>query len=315
MQVWENETRKPFADFTPSSGGVLDRPHWSDRDGEPRPAPVDDMPTPAGDGWRWVTDSWSVDTYPPVTSRDGWQYAGSFAALALAWAPSPAPLRFVRRRRHVRLQQLGGDGDEAGPLTMFREFIARSRGSSAALFGVVPAYVAAGTIERASWGTTRLSVARLSAPIPPVQPMATNVQAESLKEPEPEVKSDLEMAEQEPQTEIAVYSEPGVGSETTAGVSTEHNHCADATSGPEPEADHQALGTPPGFPAPSPPSVASDTLVVVSVAEDAGGAGFVCNDELIVTKVQRGKAADNAGLQRALHQPRLLLPSQRALPQ
>jgi hypothetical protein len=264
-QVWENETKKPFTDFAPSSGGVLDRPHWSDRDGEPRSAPVDDMPTPAGDGWRWVNDSWSVDSYPPTTSRDGWQYAGSFAAKALAWSSAPAPLRFVRRRRHVRLQQLGGSGGDVHPLRMMREFIARSRGAGAAMFGVVPAYLTAGAVERASWGTARLSAAQL--PSPPAARLP-EPELEPQPEPQPEAEPKPEPdPELEPEPEPEPEAEPATQSESAP----------------------QSLGQPPSMTAPSPASV------LVEVHD--GGAGFVCDDQLIVTKVQRGKASEAAGLQ------------------
>ena len=231
------------------------------------------MPTPAGATWRWVTDSWSVDSYPPTTSRDGWQYAGSFAALALAWAPAPAPLRFVRRRRHVRLQQLGGSSDQ--PLTMLREFIARSRGSSAALFGVVPAYVAAGAVERASWGTTRLSASRLSAPVPPARPKVH--------------------AEAEPKHTVAGTPEPEPEPEPAA---SDPDTCHSVGPSMVPQASTikclQVLGAPPGFPA---PNIGAHAAVMLTVAEDTQGAGFICNDKLVVTKVQLGKAADKAGLQ------------------
>ena len=73
----------------------------------------------------------------------------------MAWSPKPAALRFVRRRRHVRLQQLGGAG-EGHPLKMMREFIARSRGgwAAATATGVgagVPTWATAGNADRASW--------------------------------------------------------------------------------------------------------------------------------------------------------------------
>ena len=77
--------------------------------------------------------------------------------MVMAWSPQPAALRFVRRRRHVRLQQLGGAG-EGHPLKMMREFVARSRGGwaaatgAAAGAGALPAWATAGNVDRASWG-------------------------------------------------------------------------------------------------------------------------------------------------------------------
>ena len=64
------------------------------------------LPPPGGDGWRWLTDDWSVDR-GRHTDADGWQYAGNWMAALMPWEPSSSTLRLVRRRRHIRLQQLG----------------------------------------------------------------------------------------------------------------------------------------------------------------------------------------------------------------
>ena len=118
VEIYENERRvSPVSGWSSASLYSVERPQWSTEDGSKLPVIVQldwrALPPPGGDGWRWLTDDWSIDAQPRTTDADGWQYAGNWIAKAWSWAVAPSPMRFVRRRRHIRLQQLGSTSDAA----------------------------------------------------------------------------------------------------------------------------------------------------------------------------------------------------------
>eukprot|EP01047_Picozoa_sp_COSAG01_P042734 COSAG01_NODE_3747_length_5739_cov_220.026064_1_plen_1188_part_10 len=60
----------------------------------------------AGLHWEWMT-SWELDIEGnPCCDSQGWSYCGSFGSYLMDWSTTPGAVKFVRRRRWVRVRRL-----------------------------------------------------------------------------------------------------------------------------------------------------------------------------------------------------------------
>ncbi len=94
-EVWENSRYVPFHWGAPFG---MDRPQWSDADGNPALAPSETQPAK---GWVWDGE-WEVSIVDGQTDGEGWSYALNFVH---TWHAKKGFTDVVRRRRHARRQK------------------------------------------------------------------------------------------------------------------------------------------------------------------------------------------------------------------
>ena len=134
--VWENQRKLVVGEYAGTNLMESDRAAWTDAAGEPLQIPGRDprapgarhpaellelsraggvpwAPSSEGEGWSWRSE-WVVDAKPGATDDEGWRYAPRFNPAQMGWSAEPSRIRFVRRRRWLRLRARSVAGGGAG---------------------------------------------------------------------------------------------------------------------------------------------------------------------------------------------------------
>ena len=134
--VWENQRKLVVGEYTSTNLMESDRAAWTDAAGEPLQIPGRDPRAPGArhpaellelsraGGVPWAPSSegeelvlaleWVADVKPGATDDEGWRYAPRFNPAQMGWSAEPSRIRFVRRRRWLRLRARSAAGGGAG---------------------------------------------------------------------------------------------------------------------------------------------------------------------------------------------------------